>query len=573
MQAPLLAQHAAALSRGVPCGMLAWWGRTDFPDGTPSAPRLAQADWEAWYARLQQAALVPDRFVALDAVKAMTVPLRPDGPLPVAIADFRVATLDPAAPEQRAFIACGLLHGQWGTATPTYRSRTVTFSFDARFYFSNPGAPLPDSFDFDPGDGHGFRSVRLGEQLSVTYGNTDTVHATLRCGGARSSFDLLLGSQPAAPVADDTWQLQAANGCLGSAYVYRATGQTVLTRPMIIAEGFPGGYPCDYLYEMLNQHGTLEALRNAGYDIILLGFANGTDLLQNNAQVMQACIRQAMQQTPAPLVVGGVSMGGLVARYALTEMEARGQAHNTRIFLTLDTPHRGAYTNLCNQWFAHYFASAAPLAKSFSALLDSPANQQFVMAWFNGHRVQVSPLREQFTRALAALGNYPQQPRRLAIACGTGDGQRTQGAHAPALDWAGSPLAHARLWTLTEGDDNPGVIAEGCSLLADGSVANTLSCTSEWSWEGAPGGQNLYNYYSAMIAQAIGYGTVTTPIAQTCAVPTVSALDLPGSPFEAVPPPASGRSPFDDYICCETNQLHLQFTPRIKDWLLDQLTR
>lgn len=572
MQAALLAQRDAALARGVPCGMLAWWGRTDFPDGTANATPLTQADWENWYAGLQQAALPTAHFVSLDAVKAMTVALRPDAALPVAIANFRLATLDLDSPEQRAFMVCGLLHAQWGLATPTYRSRTVCFHFDPRFYYCNAGDPLPECFEFDPGDGQGFRCVSLGDQLSVTYSSATTVTATLRCGALQSKFSLLLGSQPAAPVADETWQLQATNGCRGSAYVYRAHGQPTLTRPLIMAEGFPGGYPCDYLYDMLNQHDTLEALRGAGYDVILLGFANGMDLLQNNAQVFQACIRKAIQRTAGPLVAGGVSMGGLIARYALAEMESLGQAHNTRIFLTLDTPHRGAYTNLCSQWFAQYFASASPLAWSFSALLNAPANQQFVMSWFNGQSAQVSLLREQFMQALAAIGNYPQQPRRLAIACGAGDGQRSVAAHALALQWSGSLLAGARLWTLAEGD-SAALLAEGHSLLADGSVTAEFRHRSELSWEGAPGGQNLYNYYSAAIAQAIGYGTLSTPIPQTCAVPTVSALDLPCSPFEPVPAPGSGLSPFDDYICCESNQLHLQFTPRIKDWLIDQLTR
>ena len=573
MPSSLLEQRDLRLAQGVSCGMLAWWGRSDVPNGSANTAPLTQADWEGWYACLQQACLQPERFVSLEQIKAMTAPLPPDGLVPVAIANFRIATLAGPAHDTQAFMACGLLHEQWAKATPGYRGRTVTFSFDARFYFGNHGEPLPDSFDFDPGDGRGFRRVRPGEYLSATYPDAMTVNATLRCGTLQSSFSLLLDPQPAPPAPDTSWELQAANGSRGIAYIYYARGQTQLTRPLLVAEGFPGGYPCTYLYELLNQHDTLEALRSAGYDLILLSFANGMDLIQNNARVMQACIARAMQCTPSSLVVSGVSMGGLVARYALAEMEARGQAHNTRIFLTLDTPHRGAYTNLCNQWFAQYFANAAPLAGSFSVLLNSPANQQFVMFWFNGKEVQVSPLRLAFIEALEAIGNYPQQPRRLAIACGNGSGQRSHAAQAAALDWSGSPLANARLRTLPEDTARPVLISSGYSLLATGTVADSLSSTSEWSWEGAPGGQNLYNYYSAVIARGIGYGTVSTPILQTCAVPTTSALDLPGDPFAPVPAPESGQSPFDDYICCESNQLHLHFTPQVKQWLLDQLSR
>ncbi len=573
MTASLINQRDAALAQGVPCGMLAWWGRTDFPDGSASVAPLSQADWETWYSRLQQAALQPEQFVALQTIKAMTTPLRANGALPIAIANFRVATLATPQSEQHCLLACGLLHEQWASATPSYRGLTVTFSFDARFYFSNVGEALPEQLEFDPGDGLGFRTVRFGDYLSATYSSAETVTATLRCASLQSSFSLLLSSQPIPPAPDETWQLLAPNHSRGNAYVYRAHGQTTLTRPMIVAEGFPGGYPCDYLYQMLNQHDCLESLRNAGYDIILLNFANGTDLIQRSAQVMEACIRQAMQRTSAPLVVSGVSMGGLIARYALADMEARQQPHNTRIFLTIDTPHRGAYTNLCNQWFAHYFAKAFPLAQSFAELLDSPANQQFVMSWFNGNAAIVSPLREQFTQALAAIGNYPQQPRRLAVACGSGDGQRSLEPHQLALDWSGSPLCQAQLWTLPESATESGTVAHGTCLLAATGIAPSFSTRIAESWEGVPGGQNMYNFYSSVIAQSIGYGTVTTAIAQTCAVPTVSALDLSISPFQPVPNAASAESPFHDYICCASNQLHLQFTLSVKQWLLDQLTR
>lgn len=573
MPQPLIALRDEAIARGVPCGMLAWWGRTDFPDGSAGAPALVQADWEGWYMRLQQAALAPGAVAPLFVVQAMTGPLRPDGPLPVAIANFRVAVLGPPVAEKRAFFACGLLHDQWNTAPPAYRRRSVTYSFDARFYFANAGDPPPDTIDFDPGDGRGYRTVRFGEYLTARYETGNSANATVRCGALLSSFSVPLDERPAAPAPDETWGLQGANGNKGTAYVYRALDQPKLTHPLIVAEGFPGGYPCDYLYEMVNQHGLLEELRAAGRDVILLSFANGMDLIQNNAAVVEACIQQAIKATSNPLVVSGVSMGGLVARYALADMEARQVPHNTRIFFTIDTPHRGAYTNLCDQWFAHYFATSSPMAAMLAMVLDSPANQQFVVPWVHDGSVQLSPLRQQYLQALEKIGGYPKLPRKLAIASGSGGGQRSLQPLELAVDWSGSDLASARLWTAPEDGATAHVIAEGYSQLADGSVPATFSVASDVSWAGAPGGQNIYNLDSAMIAAGIGYGTVRNPIPRTCTVPTVSALDLSISPFVPVPPPGSGASPFDDYICCECNQLHLHFTPKVKRWLLDQLNR
>jgi len=44
-------------------------------------------------------------------------------------------------------MVAGLLHDQWGQTTPQFRSRVVTYAIDERFYFTNPGAPIPDAID------------------------------------------------------------------------------------------------------------------------------------------------------------------------------------------------------------------------------------------------------------------------------------------------------------------------------------------------------------------------------------------------------------------------------------------
>ena len=41
-------------------------------------------------------------------------------------------------------------------------------------------------------------------------------------------------------------------------------------------------------------------------------------------------------------VVIGPSMGGLISRYALNYMESIGVDHETRLYVSFDTPHAGA---------------------------------------------------------------------------------------------------------------------------------------------------------------------------------------------------------------------------------------
>ncbi|MGA2551273.1 MAG: hypothetical protein ABSF50_14060 [Burkholderiaceae bacterium] len=596
----ILSLRAQANAQTVPSGMLAWWGRVDFPQGLPSDATLSQAHWEDWYMRLQQAELVPESVEPLFRVKAKTVALRPDGPLPIAIANYRIAVLQPeirnrvhaaalaglaldppplplaeVIEERRVFFASSLLHDQWARVAPTYRGRSITFLLDSQFYFANPGDVLPEQIELDPGDGQGFRTLRFGDTLSAHYDASEPVRVTVRCptanGQLEASFTVLREIRACAPRPDETWPLRAPNGSTGKAYIYRAAGERRSLQALVLAEGFPGSYPYDYLYDIVNQHDLLEELRGIGYDVILLGFDNGADYIQNNAEVVVSCIEQILTQTERPLVVGGMSMGGLVSRYALAAMEARGQPHNASVFLTIDTPHQGAYTSLSVQWFAHYFAESSPQAALLSLALDSPANQQFVTACVKGGTAKASPLREQFLSDLEGIGGYPKSPRRLAVACGSGTGRRTLAPYQPSLEWMGSPFASALLWALPEGSGTPQVVASGYSLLADPGTPAELAVSSEISWEGAPGGQNIYNTDSAAVASYLGYGAPQNRIPVSCAVPTVSALDLAINPFEPIPEPGSSPCPFQDYICCQENQQHLQFTPEVKRWILERL--
>ena len=172
---------------------------------------------------------------------------------------------------------------------------------------------------------------------------------------------------------------------------------------------------------------------------------------------------------------------------------------------------------------------------------------------------------------LNSMGGYPQNLRRLAVACGRGDGRRSLPPDQLALSWTKSPFAEAELKTLPEEPGAERTIAKGHCLLANPAVPDSLAMASDYSWEGAPGGSNVYNLAAGAMAGAIGYGKVTTPVAATCSVPTVSALDIDGSPFDPVPPPGSGASPFHDYIYCKENEHHLTITPRAGDWLLRSL--
>jgi pimeloyl-ACP methyl ester carboxylesterase len=196
-------------------------------------------------------------------------------------------------------------------------------------------------------------------------------------------------------------------------------------------------------------------LRDEGYDVVMLDFPNlygviragffvyygvtrhsGADFMERNAYTLVTLIQQLNQQMQAAgstenVVVVGPSMGGQVARYALTYMEANNIAHNTRLFVSLDSPNNGATIPIGLQHFVKFFADETEdeTAVNNLALLDSPASLELALHYYGqGTAFQADPLRTSFLNSLSSLGNYPSQLRRVAVTDGAIDGtlQRDQ---------------------------------------------------------------------------------------------------------------------------------------------------
>jgi cytochrome P450 len=590
-----------ARSVTVPGGMLAWWGRTDFPDGTDNVPTLTQAAWTGWYRLLENAAITPDAVTPLPAIEGATREMRPDGPLPIAIANFRVAVPDQglvqrvrqaaasgndladpppnlgsALTERQVFAATGYLHDQWGRPNaPVYRGRRVTFILDEHFHLTNHGGSLPDAVEVDLDDDQGLRAVAWGEPFQADYGQGASPEIELRCRYGDETltarFTVAISDEPAPPAPDETWRLEAPAGdgtpaATGCAWVFRREGRRDIVNPVILVEGFPGRHPCDYLYELFNQAGTVEALHRAGYDLVIVGLDNGLAPIESNAGILVEAIREARCRTSQPLVVGGVSMGGLVSRIALAQMEEAKEPHSTRVYLSIDAPHRGTYTSLGVQWFVQSLRSFAPSLNGFSMLLNSPSNQELMIEWLDDGLLGTSPRRDRFVDELERLG-YPEQPRTLAVSCGRGDGIANDEPGALTLEWSDEPFAYARLHALP-GDD--GVIAQGSWFLGQPpELAPIVSGRVAHDWDTAPGSRNTYNAQVVGVAKGFGCGRVEpdAPPA-SCCVPTVSALDLDQDPFDAIQP-RSG--PFDAHVCSDENEEHLVITPKVSQWILDEL--
>ncbi|MBC6700475.1 esterase/lipase family protein [Hymenobacter puniceus] len=144
-----------------------------------------------------------------------------------------------------------------------------------------------------------------------------------------------------------------------------------LVRPLIVAEGYDvssvapsveDNYTVDNFLTAITRGNIYNALQNAvapgfpaprGYDIVFIDYNNGTDDIRRNAALFREVVdwvnsnKAGGTTSGQQNVVLGVSMGGLVARYGLAQMEkAQPGSTHTRLLVTHDSPHRGANTPL-----------------------------------------------------------------------------------------------------------------------------------------------------------------------------------------------------------------------------------
>lgn len=104
----------------------------------------------------------------------------------------------------------------------------------------------------------------------------------------------------------------------------------------------------------------IDKLKADGFDIVILDFKNNPDKIENNGEVLIELINKLNTElitngSKHNLVINGASMGGLISRYALKKMENNNQNHNTKLWMTMDSPHFGANIPIGLQKFLTMF--------------------------------------------------------------------------------------------------------------------------------------------------------------------------------------------------------------------------
>jgi len=478
---------------------------------------------------------------------------------------------------------------------------SVVVDFKDELGYRSVGFDQPVTVSYDP-NFTGWKDIDI--QISYADGSVKYMGTSLHIIGFYANPFLGGGNFPAGEfwpdfTSENTFQGHKASANVTVAY---GCGHTKLTKPLIIFGGIDPtqlpqigdalrnfgtialpqnfeneNYESFRLWLVNNASGLYDDIQEEGYDLVYVDYNNGADFIQRNGELARSVIKEVnriktLNGGTEKNVVLGVSMGGLVARWALTTMENASEVHDVSKFITFDTPHNGAYTPVGFQMLLHHVAEFSASKNKrireqveFIDLLvqvfENPAARQLLKRnIFHSQGIPVrflnavsNPDHTSFLTEMDNLG-YPQNCEFFAIANGSAnmDLQKNASPNMSMLAASGSqnfivPLttrfrgtvvrfgtAVTNLATNLQINALPnssqgirqvynGAIAfsvQGLIIKTSGKVA---SMTDLVSLETVPGGNVDLNDFNNTANNGIN---VTVPDAHMCFVPTVSSLAL-----------------------------------------------
>ena len=432
--------------------------------------------------------------------------------------------------------------------------------------------------------------------------------------------------------------------------------QKQLLKPIVIIDGFdPGdkrkiGYLDDNETDntLINQmyyddaddvkQNVVTKLREKAYDVIIVNqithtknnveiIDGGADYIERNAMAHVA-LYQHLNNTllqngsSEELVIMGPSMGGQISRYALAYMEKHNIPHNTRLWVSVDSPHLGANIPIGMQAIMNLldaFGDSTAAADFYNNRLKSVAgNQQLIEQHLpyhlsdhlnNGSTVRQQYLSNLTSNGLADSNGYPQNLRKIAMVNGNTMGINVDIAGAEdfrihgfinQLWWivkvvemntkympnTGETKQIARLWrqfkptrTATYTNINP----NGSMDIVPGGLFNTEDQLHREVMDEDPGISNWgngINIQDVLLASFFGiwgdFFSSRTNKEIHSFVPTVSALGFKNSNFNWSDNInrnliCSDEIPFDNYYAPRNNSQHVSFTQESIEWLFKEL--
>ncbi len=393
----------------------------------------------------------------------------------------------------------------------------------------------------------------------------------------------------------------------------------VLDKPIFFVDGFDpnDSRTIPLMYSLLNFGMSGENLgdlvRDEGYDLVVLNFptytrtadgatiSGGADYIQRNAFILVELLNtiNGMKTGTEENVVIGPSMGGLVSRYALKYMEDNTLDHETRLYISFDSPHRGANVPMSIQYLFNYMVNGAPgitdLAPLVNGLLGSAAAKQMLIDHYLGHvdgsgveqtgsnlPVGAPNFRDAFQTELDGMG-FPQNTRNIAVSNGSSQGTLTGSIGLELLNHLFMTSSNTRATitlnfapaenTNAQVTNFVGEIFVGIWIPAATFSASSQSPTTVDGLDSAPGGQfDLHSFDD-------GSSTLITEFVNNLTsqyfnfIPTISGLAITETDDWYDLPNVTSRfnTPFDATYIPSTNEPHVELNTANVAFALDEI--
>lgn len=335
--------------------------------------------------------------------------------------------------EQRVVMSSCISHNVFGD--------TLKFLFERDYIFTNRNANLL-SLEIDCGNGKGFQPVKLGTPFKGVFkGKSEYVEVKVRqklqyedsIQQVYSHFMVYRKSSKNFPNvkrgSNDVLEKSVPNpndyflhGDVEVTILFNQNNDSEkLRRPLVLCDGFDPENPRNYwetvrdnpgellpkekdfrgLYELLDgapspwypnqtqSAGMVNALQNLGFDIVFVNFLEGAADIPTNANRLRSLLNSRLNgdlrdSKTEEMILVGPSMGGVITRITLKEMEDADEEHYVKSWISFDAPQKGASIPIGLQKTLSRFVGSSfdavsePASKSLNKLITPAAKQLLV---------------------------------------------------------------------------------------------------------------------------------------------------------------------------------------------------
>lgn len=235
-------------------------------------------------------------------------------------------------------------------------NKYVIYKIDPNMFFTNSADSIIGvSINFD--DGLGFSDYPIiPTDIKVSYlfpGYKKIIFKLLTTSGSYiSNSEIYISDINNYLTQEGTVEATLSDGSTSTGKYKAWLGcDSILDKPVIVVEGFD--YRNEIIFDDVFQkyrsakNGNdliLGDLLNNGYDFVSFQFSKNNDYIQNNAQVLKSLIKHINNNKNGHFenIIIGESMGGIISRIALAQLEQEGIDHETGLFISFDSPQGGA---------------------------------------------------------------------------------------------------------------------------------------------------------------------------------------------------------------------------------------